>query len=134
VNTCALFHISLVSFTPLPLYHRGKCSRYLLDRRLGGPQSRYGRCSELKILDPSRTRTPTRWSSSPWPVAILTALPRLLQNTIIIIIQLFIINVPSQQQNAIYRNSTVNICMYISVLQHNIWLEHVMYRARIKNK
>jgi hypothetical protein len=49
-------------------------------------------------------------------------------------IQFFIINVPSLQQNAIYRNSTVNICMYISVLQRNIWLEHVMYRARIKNK
>jgi hypothetical protein len=42
--------------------------------------------------------------------------------------------VPSLQQNANYRNSTVNICMYISVLQHNIRLEHVMYRARIRNK
>jgi hypothetical protein len=30
-------------------------------------------------------------------------------------IQFFIINVPSLQQNANYRNSTVNICMYISV-------------------
>jgi hypothetical protein len=48
--------------------------------------------------------------------------------------QFFIINVPSLQQNAIYRNNTLNICRYISVLQHNIWLEHVMYRARIKNK
>jgi hypothetical protein len=45
-------------------------------------------------------------------------------------IQFFIINVPSLQQNANYRNSTVNICLYISVLQHNIRLEHVMYRAR----
>jgi hypothetical protein len=27
---------------PLPLYPRGKSPRYPLDRRLGGPQSRYG--------------------------------------------------------------------------------------------
>jgi hypothetical protein len=47
--------------------------------------------------------------------------------------QFFIINVPSLQQNAIYRNSTVNICMYIIVLQHNIWLEHVMYNNNNNN-
>jgi hypothetical protein len=29
---------------------------------------------EKKILDPTGTRTPTPWSSSPWPVAIPTAL------------------------------------------------------------
>jgi hypothetical protein len=29
----------VVSFTPLPLYPRGKSSRYPLDRRLGGPES-----------------------------------------------------------------------------------------------
>jgi hypothetical protein len=34
----------VVSFTPLPLYHRGKGPRYPLDRRLGGPQSQPGRC------------------------------------------------------------------------------------------
>jgi hypothetical protein len=32
----------VVSFTPWPLYPRGKSPRYLLDRRLGGPQSRSG--------------------------------------------------------------------------------------------
>jgi hypothetical protein len=31
----------VVNFTPLPLYPRGKSPRYALDRRLGGPQSRY---------------------------------------------------------------------------------------------
>jgi hypothetical protein len=31
-----------VSFTPQPLYPRGKSPRYPLDRRLGGPQSRSG--------------------------------------------------------------------------------------------
>jgi hypothetical protein len=36
----------VVSFTPRPLYPRGKSPRYLLDRRLGGPQSRSGRREE----------------------------------------------------------------------------------------
>jgi hypothetical protein len=40
----------VVSFTPLPLY-----PRYPLDRRLGGPQSRSGRCGEEKILDHTGT-------------------------------------------------------------------------------
>jgi hypothetical protein len=35
-----------------------RAPRYLLDRRLDGPQSRYG-CGEKKILDPTGTRTPT---------------------------------------------------------------------------
>jgi hypothetical protein len=56
---------SVVSFTPRPLYLRGKSSRYPLDTRLDGPQSRYGRCGEEKILDHTGTRTPTPWSSSP---------------------------------------------------------------------
>jgi hypothetical protein len=29
----------MVSFTPKPLYARGKSSRYPLDRRLGGPRT-----------------------------------------------------------------------------------------------
>jgi hypothetical protein len=58
----------VVSFTPLPLYSRGKNPRYPLDRRLGGPQSRSGRLGEEKILDPAGTRTPTPRSSSPQPV------------------------------------------------------------------
>jgi hypothetical protein len=33
----------------------GKEPRYPLDRRLGGPQSRSGRCGEEKILDPTGT-------------------------------------------------------------------------------
>jgi len=33
----------VVSFTPQPLYLRGKSTRCPLDGRLGGPQSRYGR-------------------------------------------------------------------------------------------
>jgi hypothetical protein len=43
------------------------------DSRLGGPQNRSGRREE-KILDPTDTRTPTPWSSSPHPVATPTAL------------------------------------------------------------
>jgi hypothetical protein len=41
----------VVSFTPLPLYPQGKSRRYPLDRRLGGTQSRSGRCDkEEKFL------------------------------------------------------------------------------------
>jgi hypothetical protein len=39
-------------FTP------GKEPRYPFYRRLGGPQSRSGRYGELKIFDPTGTRTP----------------------------------------------------------------------------
>jgi hypothetical protein len=54
----------LVSFTPLPLYPRGKNPWYSLDRRLGGPQSRPGSYGEVKILGPTGTRNPTPLSSS----------------------------------------------------------------------
>jgi hypothetical protein len=46
-------------FTP------GKEPRYSLDRRLDGPQSRYGRRGEEKIPDPTGTWTPTPRSPSP---------------------------------------------------------------------
>jgi hypothetical protein len=49
----------VVSFTPRPLYPQEKSPRYLLDRRLRGPQSRSGQRGENKILDPTGTRTPT---------------------------------------------------------------------------
>jgi hypothetical protein len=42
-------------FTPL----------YLLDRRLGGPQRRYGRRGEENILDPTGTRIPIHRLPSP---------------------------------------------------------------------
>jgi hypothetical protein len=53
----------VVSFTPLPLYSRGKEHWYPLDGRLGGPQSRSGRRGEEKLLDPTGTRTPARGQS-----------------------------------------------------------------------
>jgi hypothetical protein len=49
----------VVSFTPRPLYPRGKGPRYPLDRRLSGPQSQSGRRGEEKILDHTGTGTPT---------------------------------------------------------------------------
>jgi hypothetical protein len=67
----------VVSFTPQPLYPRGKSLRYQLDRRLGGPQSRFGRHGEEKILECTEAQTPTPLASSPLPVAILTTLSRL---------------------------------------------------------
>jgi len=42
----------VVSFTPRPLYHRGKSPWYPLHRRLGGPQSRSGRGGEEKNSQP----------------------------------------------------------------------------------
>jgi hypothetical protein len=69
----------VVSFNHLPPYTREKEHLYLLVRMLGGPQNRSQRYGEVKILDPTGTRTPTRRSSSPCLVAIPTALPRLLK-------------------------------------------------------
>jgi hypothetical protein len=57
----------VVSFTPRPLYSRGKSPRYPLDRRLDGPQSRYGRCGGEKFLDLTENRTSTPRSSNPQP-------------------------------------------------------------------
>jgi len=42
----------VVSFTPRPLYTQGKSLWYLLDRRLGGPQSLSGRGGEEKNSQP----------------------------------------------------------------------------------
>jgi hypothetical protein len=58
----------------------GRAPRYPMDRRLRGAQSRSGRFGEEKILDPTGTRTPTPQSSSTYPVAIPTTLPRLLDD------------------------------------------------------
>jgi hypothetical protein len=43
----------MVSFTLRPLYPRGRSSRYPLDRRLDGLQSRSGKYGEVKIFSPS---------------------------------------------------------------------------------
>jgi hypothetical protein len=40
--------MEVVSFRPLPLYPQGNSLWYPLDKRLGGPQSRSGRCGEKK--------------------------------------------------------------------------------------
>jgi hypothetical protein len=49
----------VVSSTPRSLYSREKSPQYPLDRRSGGPQNRFGRRGEEKILDPTGTRTST---------------------------------------------------------------------------
>jgi hypothetical protein len=43
---------SVVSFTPQPLYPQRKSPSYLLDKRLGGSQSRSGRAGEEKHSHP----------------------------------------------------------------------------------
>jgi hypothetical protein len=47
-----------ISFTPQPLYPRGKSRRYPLDRGLGGPQSRSECYGEKKNVAPTGNRTP----------------------------------------------------------------------------
>jgi hypothetical protein len=68
----------VVSFTPRPLYPRGKSRRYPLVRRLSGVQSRFGRGGEEKTPHhcPCRELNPDRPARS--LVSILTKLPRLI--------------------------------------------------------
>jgi hypothetical protein len=67
----------VVSFTPRPLYLRGKSTRYPLVRRLGGSQSRSGRGGEEEKSNncPCRELNPNRPTRS--LVSIQTELPRL---------------------------------------------------------
>jgi hypothetical protein len=53
-----------------------RASPYPLGMRLGGPQNQSGRRGEEKILDLTGARTPTSRPSSPYSVAIPTALSR----------------------------------------------------------
>jgi hypothetical protein len=58
---------------PFPLYPRERVPRYSLDRRLGGPHSRSGRCSENKNLPLPGIEPGT---SSLWTIATAIALSR----------------------------------------------------------
>jgi hypothetical protein len=51
----------VASFTIWLIYPRGNSPRNQLDRRLGGPQSRCGRCGEETNLARAGTRTPAVW-------------------------------------------------------------------------
>jgi hypothetical protein len=84
----------VVSSTPRKLYSQVKSRRYPLDRTLGRPQSRSGRCGEEKNLEPL-AGIELR-PSSLQPFAIPTELSRL-SNVIISNIKIFtdiIITVP----------------------------------------
>jgi hypothetical protein len=48
----------VVSFTPRPLYSRGKSPRYSFNRKLGGPRSQSGRYGERIFFAPAGNRTP----------------------------------------------------------------------------
>jgi hypothetical protein len=50
--------MGVVSFTARPLYSQGKRPRYLLDRRLSGPQRRYERCGISKSIHAKLLREP----------------------------------------------------------------------------
>jgi hypothetical protein len=89
----------VVSFTPRPLYPRGKIPQCPLDRRLGGPQSRSGRRGEEKMLDPIGTRTPTPRSSSQKPVAIPTALSRLFCFQVCVLFRIFLTTYHGRQNS-----------------------------------
>jgi hypothetical protein len=65
----------MVTFTPRPLYARGNCLRYQLDRRLGWARALPGRCVEEKHTCPYRKSNPGRPARR--IVTILTELPRL---------------------------------------------------------
>jgi hypothetical protein len=54
-NGPAPVQIEVLSFTSRPLYPRGKRDLYSLHMRLGGPQSRSGRCEE-KNSSPTENR------------------------------------------------------------------------------
>jgi hypothetical protein len=50
--------MDVIGFTPRPLYPWGKRPQYPLDRRLGGPQSRFARYGEGKNLASIRNQKP----------------------------------------------------------------------------
>jgi hypothetical protein len=59
----------VVSFTPGPLYPRGKSPRYPLEMRLGGPQSRFGRCGEKCLVSDSSTVHTVARRCTDWGIA-----------------------------------------------------------------
>jgi hypothetical protein len=65
----------VVSFTPTPLYLRGKSHQYPLSRRLGGPHILSGRGGKEKNSQPRQEFHASRLARS--LVSILTELPRL---------------------------------------------------------
>jgi hypothetical protein len=50
--------MSVVSFTPRPLYRQGKSPWYPLGRKLGEPQSRSGHVAKSKIPSPCHKSNP----------------------------------------------------------------------------
>jgi hypothetical protein len=55
----------VVSFTPRPVYSRGKSLKYSLNRRLSGLRIQSGQYGEVKILDPTGIRSSIPLLSKP---------------------------------------------------------------------
>jgi hypothetical protein len=102
----------MFSFTPRPLYLRGKCPRYPLYRRLGGPQSQSGRCGVEKNLLPMP-------GIEPRPSSPRSSLYRL--------------SYPGSQINdntsdmSVYRHNTIPLCdreiIRVIQLDKQIWIQ-----------
>jgi hypothetical protein len=65
----------VVSFTPRPVYPRGKSPRYPLDRRLSGSQSRSGHCREEETPFPCGEPKPGYPARSGSPSLYASAIP-----------------------------------------------------------
>jgi hypothetical protein len=121
----------VVSFRPLLLYPRGTSPWYPLDRRLGEPQSPSGRHGEEKILDATGTRTPTPRSSSPYAVAIPTALPRLTVTGIVLPFYIPKIKIISKfVTNSVWMQRPTTLGQSVKTFLNNLdWYLHVHFLA-----
>jgi hypothetical protein len=95
----------VIRITPRQIHRQGNRARYLLVKRLGGPQSRSRRLGKEKFLDPKGIELRYPRSSSPYPVAIPTILTLLFVG----------------QYNSTWYLRCV-FCIYLLIPQTYIWL------------
>jgi hypothetical protein len=110
----------VVSFMPRPLYPQGKSppSPYPLDRRLGGPQNQSGCFRVEKNLFPLLGIEP--WPPSPWPVAILPELYRLLLS-----IYKYMLKAQSNNKLYLWQFKWLHVSVSISHYHHTLPMERI---------